>query len=97
MRQITQKKSDYEFLTPISYITGLQNLNNSTLKVCFYQCVFLEKRFISLFQNLKDSPVVPSFQDINEPSPLKEDNWQQNLQKNLFTDAGITDSQVRYF
>lgn len=39
---------------------------------------------------------MPSFQTVNEPSPLKEDNWQSKLQKKLFTDAEITDSQVSH-
>ncbi|XP_018573516.1 claspin-like [Anoplophora glabripennis] len=75
IRQITQKKSDFEFLTPLSYITGLQNFNSAS-------------------KNLKDSPVTSVFQNINEPSPLKEKNWQQSLQKKLFIDTEMTDSQA---
>lgn len=50
VRQITQKKPDYEFLTPISYITGLQNLNSAS-KVCYYQISF-EKCLIFSFYRI---------------------------------------------
>ncbi|KAJ8925628.1 hypothetical protein NQ315_009472 [Exocentrus adspersus] len=76
IRQITQNKSDFEFLTPISYISGLQNLTDSSSKF------------------LKDSPIRPFFQKANEPSPLKERNWERTFQEKLSMGTELTDSQV---
>ncbi|KAJ8972250.1 hypothetical protein NQ314_000268 [Rhamnusium bicolor] len=75
VRQITQNKPEFEFFTPISYITGLQNLNNSA-------------------KSARGCSGLSPFQTTNEPSPLKENNWHHNLQKKLFTDADVTDSQL---
>ncbi|CAG9837231.1 unnamed protein product [Diabrotica balteata] len=58
--------SDLKFCTPVSYITGLQNLTHSASKL--------------------QSP-------LNVPSPLKEADWHTTLQKKLFADSVITDSQ----
>ncbi|XP_028135625.2 claspin isoform X2 [Diabrotica virgifera virgifera] len=59
--------SDLKFCTPVSYITGLQNLTHSASKL--------------------QSP-------LNIPSPLKEADWHTTLQKKLFADSVITDSQA---
>ncbi|XP_072390290.1 uncharacterized protein Claspin [Diabrotica undecimpunctata] len=59
--------SDLKFCTPVSYITGLQNLTHSASKL--------------------QSP-------LNVPSPLKEADWHTTLQKKLFADSVITDSQA---
>ncbi|XP_056639001.1 claspin [Diorhabda sublineata] len=67
VRETFQEKSDLKFLTPVSYITGLQNLTNSASKV--------------------QSPT-------NVPSPLREANWHDRLQKKLFADSVITNSQA---
>ncbi|KAG5890226.1 hypothetical protein JTB14_028767 [Gonioctena quinquepunctata] len=68
---VSRSKSDFEFLTPVSYITGLQNLSTAS-------------------KSKNGSP----FQMPNVPSPLKEANWHSNLQKKLFTDSEITNSQA---
>ncbi|VEN59666.1 unnamed protein product [Callosobruchus maculatus] len=71
----SRTKSDFEFLTPVNYLTGIQNLSAS--------------------KNLKQSPTFSPFRMPTIPSPLKGQEWHSDLQKKLFTEAEITNSQTQ--
>lgn len=49
-RLASRTGSELEFLTPVSYITGIQNLNNSTSKVSIDQNLSVYYKHYSLVQ-----------------------------------------------
>jgi hypothetical protein len=98
--QLEKTKSEFEFLTPVTYLTGLQNLNSGS-KVSNHAD---RRRNINIdiivlfFKFLNDSPISP-FRTPLYPSPSKEINSPLGPQKKLFPENSdsVETSQVMLF